>query len=346
MSLRNVTFAAVMLASSFAAAAGASREAAHDSVGTAAVVIRGGDSAWRPVADEPTRAAASSPTVAAVSAAGADMSGGATASAPVVSTSIEQTPVAAQPAACGEWIAPGMPEGPIALGFNEADVATGRRVCPRTEVSIGERADATIATEDFYGSIGATSLVSASWAQTPRRELFFTVEGFHYGWTVNAVIESTDVGFGQLTAGASQIVASGDRWATATSARLMLPTSMLMDVRVVGAELGQALTYRPTGWLEVHGYAGVDGSAALFAAPQPRFGGFLNAGVQWNALSRFAVVLDANARVGGFAWYVAPAAALRFRIAEGGGLELAATRPVVGTDRRTVIAGLRLGWRL
>lgn len=250
------------------------------------------------------------------------------------------------PEGCREWIAPGMPEGPVVLGFNEADVATGRRTCPRTELSIGERLGATIDTADFYGQIAATTLVSGSFAQAPNRELFFTLEALHYGWAVNAVIQSTDLGFGQLTVGASQVVASGASWATATSARLMLPTSMLSSVRVVGAEIGQAVTFRPTSNFEFHGYVGVDGSAAVFVRPQPLGGVLVNAGLQFSPFTRASIVLDVNGRFGGFSSYLAPSIALRFRIVERIGLEIAGTRPLFGTDRRTAIAGLRLSYRM
>lgn len=247
--------------------------------------------------------------------------------------------------ACAEWIAPGLQEGPVAMGFYEADTTSGRRVCPRTEVSLGGRLNATVDTPDFRGAIGASALLSASWAQTPERELFFTVEAFHYGWVQNAVIQATDMGLGQLTAGASQIVARGNDWATATSARLMLPTSTISNVPVLGLELGQALTWRMGEKLELHGWAGVDGSAAVFAAPQPRFGALLTVGVQYSPFTRFAVVLDVNGRWGGYASYVAPALALRFRATRSLGLELAASRPVVGTDRPNAVVGLRLAWR-
>ena len=38
---------------------------------------------------------------------------------------------------CEQWIAPALAEGPITFGFQSADVATGRRACPRTEVGFG-----------------------------------------------------------------------------------------------------------------------------------------------------------------------------------------------------------------
>lgn len=263
----------------------------------------------------------------------------------VTSPAPAQAPAAQATGACAEWIAPGLQEGPVAMGFYEADTASGRRVCPRTEVSLGGRLDATVDTPDFRGAIGGSALLSASWAQTPRRELFFTLEAVHYGWVQNAVIKASELGLGQLTAGASQIVAQGDDWATATSARLMLPTSTVSDVRVVGLELGQALTWRLNDALELHGWAGVDGSAAIFAAPQPRFGALLSAGVQYSPFTRFGVVLDVNGRVGGYASYLAPALALRFRAAKALGIELAASRPVFGTDRPNAVVGLRLAWR-
>lgn len=247
--------------------------------------------------------------------------------------------------ACAQWTAPGLEEGPVAMGFYDADTTSARRVCPRTEVSLGGRLAATVDNPDFYGNIGANALLSGSWAQTDTREFFATLEVLHYGFVQNAVIKGTELGLGQLTAGASQIVAQGDSWATATSARLMLPTSTVTNARTVGLEVGQALTFRFSERLELHGYAGVDATAAVFPDPLPRFGGLLSAGVQYSPFSRFGVVLDVNGRIGGYASYLAPALALRFRVADAIGIELAASRPMLGTDRPNAVAGLRIAYR-
>lgn len=267
----------------------------------------------------------------------------------VVIAGLLATTAAAQPqgSPCAVWRHAGLAEGPIGVGYYEADVATGRRVCPRTEVALGTRAGAVIDTPDFYGAIGASGLLSASHALSDRREVFATLEFLQYDWVTNAVIVQSRMGMGQLTAGVSQIVANGDRWATATTARVMLPTSTTINVRVIGGEVGQGLTYRLSEGLELHGFAGLDVTAAVFApSAQPRLGALVNAGVQYSPASWFGLVLDVNGRAGGYTSYVAPALGLRFRPFKNFGAELAATLPVTGSDRHDALVGLRLGYRL
>lgn len=248
--------------------------------------------------------------------------------------------------ACARWMSPALSDGPIALGFVDADVATGRRTCPRTEAALGARIDAVIDTPDFYGNILATGMLSGSYALSDKRELFATLELLRYQYVVNAVINTTQLAVGQTTVGASQVTFLGDAVGGAVSARLMLPTSFATgNTRVFGAEVGHSVTWRPSSNLELHGWAGADFSAGLSAAPAfPRFGGLLNAGVQYSPVGWFGAALDLDGRVGPLS-YLAPAVALRFGLGRSVGAELAATLPVLGTDRHDAIVGLRLSYR-
>ena len=72
-------------------------------------------------------------------------------------------------------------------------------------------------------------------------------------------------------------------------------------------------------------------------------GGVLTAGAQASPWSWAAVVVDATWRLGPKS-YLAPTVALRFRVFRVG-IELAATIPVVGSDRHDFIAGLRANFR-
>ena len=79
------------------------------------------------------------------------------------------------------------------------------------------------------------------------------------------------------------------------------------------------------------------------AAPLVTGGGVFIGGVQASPFTWGALAVDLTGRVGQLS-YFAPSFALRFRVASLG-IELAATLPVVGTDRHTVIGQLRLNWR-
>ncbi len=252
----------------------------------------------------------------------------------------------AEPAqACARWPAKGLGEGPASLGYAEADMSTGRRVCPRTEVGLGARFGAIIDTPDFYGAVSVNGLVYGSYALRPTTELFATLEAVNFNYAVNAVLTSTQLTLGHMTVGATQVLAQGERFATGVSARLLLPTSFeIPGARLMGFELGATGSWRPLEFLEVHGYLGGDLSGAIGrAAGLPRGGATLIAGVQWSAFKWGALVLDVSGRLGPLS-YLAPTLAFRFAIGKVG-IELAATRPLVGTDRHTVIGGLRVNYR-
>lgn len=262
-------------------------------------------------------------------------------------------PEVAQPAeapralpGCDQAKAHGLPEGPVALGYFEADMATGRRACPRTEAGLGARFGAIIDTPNFYGSLGVNGVLFGSWAFRPDTEVFATLEAVNFNFTQNAVLTATQLTLGNLTVGASNAVVKRETFIGSLSARLLLPTSFeTPGARTVGAEIGFAASWRPLGWLEVHGYAGGDVTSAFSrAAPYTRFGAILLAGAQWTPVSWFAFVLDLSVRAGALT-YFAPTAGLRFRIARLG-IEIGATLPLAGSDRHDFIMGARFSWRI
>jgi hypothetical protein len=240
----------------------------------------------------------------------------------------------------------GLPEGPVALGFVEADLATGRRACPRTEAGLGARFGAIIDTPKFYGSLGVNGVLFGSWAFRPDTELFATLEAVNFNYTVNAVLSATQLTLGNMTVGATHAFLQRGGFITSVSARLLLPTSLeVPGAHPVGGELGLSASWRPKGWLEVHGYLGGDVTSAFSRAdPYTRLGGILLVGAQLKPTSWFAFVLDLNGRAGALT-YFAPSAALRFRVAKLG-IEVGATLPLAGTDRHDFIAAARFSWRI
>lgn len=273
------------------------------------------------------------------------------ATAPVFAEEVVASkPDAPTGSSCAAWPSRGLEEGPVGVGYYEADFATGRRACPRTEVGIGARGAAIIDTPNFYGDLMGDGLVFGSVALGPKLEVFGTLEFLRYEYVQNASLKGTQMSLGQATIGGTYVVLQQDALALAPSVRLMLPTSTASpNVRTVGAEVGAAATYRLLSRFELHGYAGVDFSAGLSAAESvPRFGGLVLAGAQFSPWDWFGVVLDVNAHFGERAAldYVSPALALRFRIYEGLGAELGATLPLAGADRHDALFGLKITYRL
>ena len=251
---------------------------------------------------------------------------------------------------CEQWIAPALAEGPLTFGFLSADVATGRRACPRTEVGLGVQGGAIVEAHNFYGAITAAGLLSGSWAVRPDLELFATLEAPRFQFVQNATLTGTTLSLGQLTLGGTYVALVNGPLVVSPSVRLQLPTSFASPrTRTVGGELGAAVLYRPVNRFEVHGYVGADVSAGLgAAAAQPRAGFLVNVGSEYALCSGFAAVLDANVHFGHRAAldYVAPALGLRFRAGEHFGAELGASLPVLGAERAMAIGGLKLTYRL
>ena len=250
--------------------------------------------------------------------------------------------------ACDSSGAAALGEGPVATaGFYEADFATGRRACPRTEVGLRERAGMALHLADFFATLGAHTHLFGSYALDPRTELFGTLEVLRFQFVQNATLKVTSLSLGQLTAGATRVVYQEGPLAVAPSARLMLPTSTL-GVATLGVELGAAADLRLAERLNLHGYAGADVSLGLSAAAaQPLAGALLSLGFQYTPWNWFAVVVDVDAHLGSRAPvdYLAPAVALRFAIWRGLGVELGGAFPLLGADPHTAAGALRLSYR-
>ncbi|MBM4783639.1 MAG: hypothetical protein GQE15_38715 [Archangiaceae bacterium] len=239
----------------------------------------------------------------------------------------------------------GLPEGPLGVGYVEADLAVGRRPCPRTEVGLAVRGAGIIDTPNFYGNVGAQGALFGSWAVRPRTELFASLEAVSFGFTQNATLTKTEITLGHMTAGVSQVLYDTERLTGAFTGRVLLPTSFeIPGMRLVGAEVGHAVSWRPKTWLEVHGAASVDLTLGLGAArSDPRVGGFAVVGAMWQPTTWFGFVLDVNGRIGRVS-YLAPTIGARFRISSFG-IEVGGSLPIVGNDRHDFVASLRFSWR-
>ncbi|WP_257458557.1 hypothetical protein [Archangium lipolyticum] len=251
---------------------------------------------------------------------------------------------------CEEWISPALAEGPVTFGFLSADVATGRRACPRTEVGFGVQGGAIIETANLYGAVTGAGLLSGSLAVRPDLEVFATLEAVRVQYVQNATLTGTVISLGQLTVGGTWMALTRGPLVVSPSVRLQLPTSFASPrTRTLGGEVGAAVLYRPVNRFEVHGYAGVDTAMSLGAAAAlPRAGFLVNVGTEYALCSGFAAVLDANLHFGHRAAldYLAPAIGLRFRAGEHFGAELGASMPVLGPERALAIGGLKLTYRM
>jgi hypothetical protein len=248
-------------------------------------------------------------------------------------------------AACDETPHHGLADGPLVIGLYEADMGTGKRACPRSEITLGARASAMIAAERFYGNLGVDTMLSGSWAWKDRAEVFGTLELVHWQFAQNATIKGTAIGFGQLTLGGSLVAYQNQKWVLTPYARLMLPTAS-EGVRVLGGELGLAAGFHPHKRVELRGFFGGDISGGASAAPSfVRGGANLALGLQYMPWTWLALALDFHFQFGHRAGFdtFALAGGLRFRFWRGIGLELAALGPLAGADEHDFVLLLRLG---
>jgi hypothetical protein len=240
-----------------------------------------------------------------------------------------------------------LPEGPVALGFAEADLAAPRRACPRTEIGLSIRAQAIIDTPNFYGNLGGQGALFGSWAVRPTLELFAALEALTVGFTQNATLTTTQFTLGHFTAGGTLIVLDrkASRLTGALTGRLLLPTSFeIPGMRLIGGEIGYNTVWQLLGWLALHGGVAINVTAGVgAAASDPRVGGVAVFGAEFVPFSWLAFVLDFSGRLGRTT-SVAPALALRFRIGSLG-IEAGGTLPVAGTDRHDFLGTLRFSWR-
>jgi hypothetical protein len=246
---------------------------------------------------------------------------------------------------CAQRARQGMPEGPALAGLSTADFATGRRVCARTEIALGGKFGAIIDTPDFYGDLAASGILAGSVALKPDLELFATLEAVSFRYTVNAVLSTTQLRLGHLTAGLSKQVLEQHHFVGAITGRVLFPTSFATaNARTAGAEVGFNGSWQAKNWLEVHGFLATDVTFALSnAAALPTAGFSILAGLQWIPLPWLSAVVDLNARLSDVT-FLAPSIALRARVARFG-IELGGTLPVVGTDRHDFLAALRVSYR-
>jgi hypothetical protein len=242
----------------------------------------------------------------------------------------------------------GLGDGPIVIGFFEGDLGTGHRACPRSELTAWGRAGAVIDPPGFYGSVDASLLVGGSWAIRQRGQLEATLELLHYQLVRNASLASESFSLGFLTVGGSAMVLDRAGVALTPYARLLFPTSTAeVHARTMGAEGGLALQWRPRRVVALHHVFAGDVTGSVSAAPGfVRGGALLLVGVEYMPVGWFELVFDIDSHFGARAAVdrVALAPALRFRPIAGLGIEVAATAPVAGAERRVAMIAVRLRW--
>jgi len=247
---------------------------------------------------------------------------------------------------CARWREPGLVDGPVAMGLFQGDLGAGRRACPRSELALGVRAGAIIDTPNFYGNLSVDAILEASMNLRDRAELFISVPFINWQYVQNASLTGSQARLGAMSVGGSIIALDKKGAVLSPYARVLLPT----DVRTVGAEAGLALSFRGSRvrTLGAHAVVAGDVSGGISGPSSVRGGGLLILGLEWTPARWFGLMVDLQSHLGYRAVldWLAPAAAVRFRIYRGLGVELSALVPLAGADRHDVALRLRLSLRL
>src|SRR4051812_44716213 len=141
-----------------------------------------------------------------------------------------------------EAVSSGLFEGPVTVGYFDADFATARRAVPRTELGLGLVGTASIDTSDFYGAISGGAVLYGSYAlPSVPLEVFGQLQVLKVQYVQNASLKGLGYSLGQGSVGATYVVLRSGGLTVAPSMRLMLPTDTSMpNVRTVGLEAGGA----------------------------------------------------------------------------------------------------------
>jgi len=232
----------------------------------------------------------------------------------------------------------------------DGDLGRARRVCPRSEVSLGGGALMVIDTFNFYGHIVAGLDLEGSLALGSRTELFIGVEAFRYETVIMSVSDSS-MGFGHTRIGAQHMVPLGDTAALAVHGKVVLPTasSTYVNAWPFAGDVGIATLWAPHEMVDVHANLSVMGSvAATKADPQPRGGLTTNLNLAFTPIPQISVAAEiaTSTLYTDTLDYVAAGGALRFSDAKRFGMEIGAVFPLVGAQRALVAAELRAHLRL
>lgn len=242
-----------------------------------------------------------------------------------------------------------MQDGPIVVGLYDADLGAGVSACVRRELSLYERGGLVIDLKGLYGDLRADAILAGAFPLGHHVALLATVELVHYELGVNAVVKAHALGLGQSTLGLAGRVLETRRFALTVYGRALVPTdTSTTTVQTTGADAGVSGTFRPRLDVELHAQLGGDFTIGLADGPSSARGGVTAlVGVQYTPARWFGLVVDVATMFGHRGAFDAflPALGLRFHFWRGLGLELDATAPLGGAERRLALAALHVHFR-
>jgi hypothetical protein len=237
-----------------------------------------------------------------------------------------------------------LPTGPVQAWLTDGMVGLAQPTCMATSLGVAPRAALLVDTPAFYGNIGVTATLDATFAPDDRTSLGLALEPVHYESVISALSTSW-LGYGATTLTAARRVDRDDAPVElAMVARVAVPTPVdRTNNPVLAADVGLAVASRPAP-LEGHAQFGLSASGGLAGPVDLRTGLPVTAGLGWSAGRAFGLAADLQSSFGTWAPvdHVAVAPAVRFA-GPRWGAELGASLPIAGADR--TLTAVRLGWR-
>lgn len=242
-----------------------------------------------------------------------------------------------------------LPDGPLPIGFAQADFGTVRRACPRTEVGFGVGGRAIIEEESFYADIRAGSRLDGSFQPFRQLEISLSLEPLVYELLIQS-FRAQHIGLGDSSVGATLLAFGRESFALSVTARASLPTSIgyYQNAFPVGLEAGLLGVIEPVEDLRLHGGLLGGASFAITSADPAERGaiiGNLGADIVVDDWLAFVVDMNGQALQRGGLDHLALGLGARFAI-DDIGIEAGANVPLAGDERNLLGALLRASWRL
>jgi hypothetical protein len=243
------------------------------------------------------------------------------------------------------------PADPARVGAGPAGFGSLPEVCPATELTLQGDAALLVATEEFYGSIGAGAALRGRYALDDRVWVSAWLPGPEFHYVANATVDASAVELGPSSLGIHASLPVSKRARLAPFARALVPTeTVYRNATRYGFDHGFTFEYRALRTLDLMGGTSLpllltDGSGTLHASFQPVFraeGGF----APWRFLTVNAG-FSLRFRGGDDATFESfePLLGLRCFPHRRVRIELAARLPLGGQDRTDVAAALGAGYR-
>jgi hypothetical protein len=243
------------------------------------------------------------------------------------------------------------PADPARIGPGPAGLGSLPEVCPATEIALQGDAALLVATDEFYGSIGAAGAIRGRYALDRRVWVSAWLPGPEFRYVANATVDASSLDLGASSLGIHASLPFTVRSRFAPFARALVPTETVYQHSTrYGFDHGFSFEYRVLERLDVIGGASfplylTDGSGTLHASFQPLLraeGAFVP--------FRFLTVnagFSLRFRGGDDAAFESfePLLGLRFFPHRRVRIELAARLPLGGHDRTDVAAALGAGYR-